>query len=245
MPEQISVETTQNVDLQFEVASLGDRILAYLIDGLIKGALIFVLILVFSIIAPGLFSSPQMPVIFYIVLSLLIVIPFAFYHLLFEIFNHGQSPGKRVFQLRVVSINGAPVSIGAYLLRWVFRIVDFHIFSGLVAVIAVASGKKGQRVGDMVAGTTVIKEVQRVTLSQLAYQKVQPDYVPVYPQAVQLNAQHIELIRETLNNLALNNVDAHVRLLADKTAGMLNITYSEHPRKFLRTIVQDYSRVLT
>jgi hypothetical protein len=176
-----------------------------------------------------------------IIMTVLFAIPFLGYHLLFEVFNNGQSPGKRIFDLRVVSLRGDMVSIGAYMLRWLFRIVDFHILSGLVAVIAVAASDKGQRVGDMVAGTTVIKESKRIAFRQLAFDEVRNEHIPLYPQATELQPAHIELIKETLGNLSLENSDIHVRLLADKTAAILGVTYEDHPRKFLRTVVNDYS----
>ncbi|HLF65238.1 MAG TPA: RDD family protein [Saprospiraceae bacterium] len=238
MPGQITIETTQNVNLQYEIAPLGERIVANIIDGLIRIAVFIVALIFLNVLSPGFeFGAVA------IVTIILFAVPFVFYHLLFEIFNNGQSPGKRIFDLRVVSIRGEMVSIGAYLLRWLFRIVDFHIFSGLVALIAVASSDKGQRVGDMVAGTTVIKESRRVVFRQLAFDEVRAEYVPTYPQATKLQPVHIELIKETLNDLALENSEGHVKLLADKTAGMLGLTYEEHPRKFLRTIVNDYSGV--
>jgi uncharacterized RDD family membrane protein YckC len=239
MAGQITIETTQNVTLHYQVAPLGERIVAYIIDGLIRIALLIAFVILLGIIVPN-FLVDGMGVAG-TVMIFVFLIPFLFYHLLFEIFNHGQSPGKRIFDLRVVSLKGEMVSIGAYLLRWLFRIVDFHIFSGLIAVIAVAASDKGQRLGDMVAGTTVIKESRQLSFGQLAFDEVREDYIPTYPQAASLQPAHIELIKETLNNLALENSEEHVRMLADKTAQMLEIAYAEHPRKFLRTIVNDYN----
>lgn len=93
----------------------------------------------------------------------------------------------------------------------------------------------------MVAGTTVIKDSRQIALRQLAFDHVAPEYVATYPQAVDLQPAHIELIKETLSDLSLENSDAHVQLLAEKTAKMLSVTFDEHPRKFLRTVVNDYS----
>ncbi len=239
MSGQITIETTQNVDLQYQVAPLGERIVAYIVDSLIRIAIFIAGAIFLGIIAPN-FLTDGIGVLLTIMI-VIVALPLVFYHLFFEIFNNGQTPGKRIFELQVVSIRGEMVSIGAYFLRWLFRIVDFHIFSGLVAVIAVASSEKGQRVGDMVAGTTVIKLSRRVGFRQLAFDEVREEYIPTYPQATQLKPTHIELIKETLDNLALENSEDHVRLLAEKTASMLGITYEEHPRKFLRTIVSDYS----
>lgn len=237
MPEGLTINTAQNVKLQFQIAPLGDRIVASLIDLLIRGALMFV------IVAIGGLFAPDSPGQFWKILFIIsILVPFVLYHFLFEVFNNGQSPGKRAFDLRVVSLTGENVSVGAYLLRWLFRIVDFQIFTGLVALIAVAASKKGQRIGDMVAGTTVIKETTAVRFRQLAYDESPDIYQPVYPQARSLKPAHIELIKETLNNPGLENSDQLVVLLAQKTASMLGVQYDEHPRKFLRTVLNDYYR---
>jgi len=240
MSGNITVETTQNVDLELSLAPLGERILACLIDGIIRGAIVIALMLLAGAIMPNMMigSNPVM-----VAIIILVMLPFISYHLLFEIFNNGQSPGKRLFGLRVVSLSGNSVSIGAYVLRWLFRLVDFQLFSGLIALIAVAASEKGQRLGDMVAGTTVIKERQRIGFHRLAYDETKPAYVPTYTQAAQLTPAHVELIKETLDNFQLAGSDVHVALLADKTAGILGVTYTEHPRKFLRTVVNDYSGV--
>lgn len=239
MAGQITISTTQNVDLQYQIAPLGERIVAYIIDSLIRIAVFIALIVMVGIFSPNFFDDG-----IGVVMTIFLImgaIPLLFYHLLFEVFNNGQSPGKRIFDLRVVSVRGDLVSFGSYFLRWLFRLVDFHIFSGLVAVIAVAASDKGQRVGDMVAGTTVIKQGTRVAFRQLAFDEVRKEYIPIYPQASQLQPAHVELIKETLNNLSLEQADDHVNLLAEKTANMLGIQFEEHPRKFLHTIVMDYS----
>jgi uncharacterized RDD family membrane protein YckC len=237
MSGNVTVETTQNVDLELPLAPLGERILACLIDGFIRGVILIIMIFVIGwFVDMSTFNQSL-----FVVLMILALLPVLAYHLLFEIFNNGQSPGKRVFHLRVVSLQGDSVSIGAYVLRWLFRLVDFQLFSGLIALIAVAASEKSQRVGDMVAGTTVIKEQHQIQFHQLAYDEQKPAYIPVYPQASQLEPVHIELIKETLNNFQLTRAENHVTLLAEKTAIMMGVMYQEHPRKFLRTVVNDYS----
>ena len=85
-------------------------------------------------------------------------LPVVFYDLISEILLDGQSVGKKVMGIKVVSLNGAQPSLGQYLLRWVFRIVDFSFSGSLVAVIMVAVTEKKQRLGDMLAGTTWLKQ---------------------------------------------------------------------------------------
>src|SRR5690606_25788624 len=106
--QTVSVRTTQNVVIDYPVASLGDRILAYFIDVLIMVAYI---ILIFLVIGFGEIGSIA------IIISL-ISIPLFLYHLLFEIFMNGQSPAKRQMNIKVVRLDGTPPTIGNYIIRW-------------------------------------------------------------------------------------------------------------------------------
>ena len=69
---------------------------------------------------------------------------------------------------RQVLLDGSPPTLGAYLLRWLLILVDTEILTPLVAIITIAANGKGQRIGDIAAGTTVVKTTKRVTLSQVA-----------------------------------------------------------------------------
>jgi uncharacterized RDD family membrane protein YckC len=149
--QTVSVRTTQNVVIDYPVASLGDRILAYFIDVLIMIAYVILLILVIGF---GEIGSPA------IIISL-ISIPLFLYHLLFEIFMNGQSPGKRQMNIKVVRLDGTPPTIGNYIIRWLLRIIEIDLMSGAIALLTIAISGKGQRVGDIAAGTTVVKLVEQ------------------------------------------------------------------------------------
>lgn len=233
MADQVQISTSQNVDLGFEIAPLGDRILAYIIDSVIRSIYVFLVFILIGLLGE---SSDQL-----IVLIILLILPAVFYHLLFEIFNDGQSPGKRAFGLRVAAIDGGMVSTGSYILRFLLRIVDFNIMSGIVALIAVAASKKGQRIGDMVAGTTVIKMQSQYRLRQLIYQDLEEEYEPTYFGLERLKSSDIALIKEVLDNRGIENSEKYVLALAEKVAGILEIDEYPNPRRFLRTVVKDFN----
>lgn len=235
MTRQIPVATTQNVDLHLDIASLGDRIVAYLIDSVIR----FVYLMAVLVIMDQF--NGENPFDNHMVATLVILVPFFFYHLLFEVFNNGQSPGKRVLKLRVVRLDGQSVGLGSYILRWLFRLIDINLFSGLVAIIAIAASDKGQRLGDMVAATTVVKERSDYNLRKLAFQETQPEYALTYPEVFRLSSKHIQLINETLESRDIENIDSHVNLLADKIADIMHVEFDGHPRRFLRTVASDFS----
>ncbi|MGZ4000423.1 MAG: RDD family protein, partial [Mucilaginibacter sp.] len=158
----IKITTTQNIDIEYEVASLGDRFLARIVDaGVMLGVyyILYMVVIVFFFSQLDSIGREGGVPVFLIVLLIIFSLVYIFYDLVCEVFFNGQSIGKYAIKLRVVSLDGARPSISQYLLRWVFRIVDFTTTGGLgaVAIISVAVSEKKQRIGDIVAGTIVIK----------------------------------------------------------------------------------------
>src|SRR5262245_6102874 len=133
--QTISVQTTQNVFILHPVASLGDRILAYLLDSII--------LMIYVTVVVAAFINLDLEIIWIWVITL--VGPTFFYHLAFEIFMNGQSPGKRVMNIQVVRLDGTQPTIGDYLFRWLFGFVEIQLLVGAIAVIVVAANGKGQR----------------------------------------------------------------------------------------------------
>ena len=115
------------------------------------------------------------------------------------------------------------------------------MLSGLVAVIAVAASDKNQRVGDMVAGTTVVKRRRSHSIRSTIYQDFDQNYEPVYLEAKKLTSVEVDLIKEVLDSKILERNDMHVDALSNKLSKHLDIEFEEHPRKFLRTLLKDYS----
>jgi hypothetical protein len=109
----------------------------------------------------------------------------------------------------------------------------------LVAIITIAANGKGQRVGDIAAGTTVIKTTKRVSLSQVTYQALPEDYQVTYLEASQLNDRDIETIRQVLRN----RNEELIERTAEKVSGVLGITNVVEPRTFLLTIINDYAHL--
>lgn len=108
---QVDIRTTQNVSIHYPVASVGDRILAYIVDSLIIFLFVILVIVLFLNVAPNVTNDDS----FVWIMLVLVFIPILFYHLLFEIFMNGQSPGKRAMSIQVVKLNGTQPSIGDYI----------------------------------------------------------------------------------------------------------------------------------
>lgn len=232
--QTVRVRTTQNVFIDYPTASIGDRILAHLVDRLI--------LILYSIAIVAVLSDSDIEE-WYLWLILL-GFPWLFFNLAFEIFMNGQSPGKRVMKIKVVRLDGTPPSIGDYLLRWIFSFVDYYILSGAIAVVIIAMGGKGQRLGDIVAGTAVVKlaEQQEVSAKDI-FVTTDEEHVLTFSQVSQLNSNDIELIQRALEVNRDQGNSQPVMILTEKIKSMLAIQSDMPPVKFLYTIIKDYNRL--
>lgn len=239
--ETVKVNTSQHIDIDYPVAGLGERIAARLIDiglfVLILGILIIVLSLNGLLRGGGMLSL--IPIVVY-------AVGFVFYDLLCEIFMNGQSVGKRLMRIKVISLDGSQPSFGQYLIRWVFRIVDFTLTQWLGALIAVAVSENKQRIGDIVAGTTLIKTTPRTQFNDIAFHPIQEEYTPVISGVEHLTDRDIELVHEVLATYyktrnyeliyqAASKISLHIGL-GGSTAGLNEV-------EFLQTILKDYNHI--
>nr|WKN39114.1 RDD family protein [Tunicatimonas sp. TK19036] len=230
--QSIKIQTTQNVTIEYTLAGLGNRILAYLIDSLILGVYAIAAVLLFSYLSP----SGEPPVALLIVLFL----PIFLYHLLCEMLLNGQSLGKRQMNIKVVKLDGSPPGFGAYLLRWLLRPIDISIFSGGIAILSIAISQNDQRLGDLAAGTTVVKTKGEKPLSVFT---VDEDYEAQFPQVVNLSDQDIETVLRVITTYRETGHTAPVEATARKIEELLDIKSDLRPLQFLYTIVRDYKHI--
>jgi uncharacterized RDD family membrane protein YckC len=145
------IVTPEAVVLDFETAGIASRALARTIDALIQGALLFALVLLVVLVLPG---TAGIVVAIVGVAAILVGYP-----ILCEVLMRGRSPGKAALGLRVVTVEGAPVSGRHAFVRSALGTIDFLLPpGGLFAVIACLLSPRGQRFGDLVAGTIVLRE---------------------------------------------------------------------------------------
>lgn len=240
--QTIRITTSQNIDIDYEVAGLGERILARLID---MGLLMVLFIAGFIIfgITGDVTGSNNLWVIFAVTCTLI----FAFYDLAFEIFMNGQSIGKRIMKIKVISLDGSQPTIGQYLLRWLFRIIDFGLIEpGLVALAVAAICEKPQRLGDIVAGTMLIRTVPRTKIDNIIFTPVYDGYQPVFREASQLSDRDIELIHEVITNYTKTRNSMIVYNMAVRIKEHLNVTPPEgmNDMLFLQTVIRDYNHLV-
>lgn len=232
--QTVTVHTTQNIDIDYEVAGLGERILSWLIDLGIFVATFIVGVIIGAVVSNNVFS---------VTLMVGYMLSYACYDLICEIFFNGQSFGKRIMKIKVISLNGGRPSISQYFLRWLFRIVDLTITAGGCALISVAVSYKKQRVGDIVAGTTLIKTEPRAKIDSLAFMNAEADYKPVFNNVTQLTDNDLVLIYEVLSNYKKTGNTVLIYNMASRIKQHLGIAASGQTddHQFLQTIVKDYN----
>jgi uncharacterized RDD family membrane protein YckC len=158
------ISTPENVDLHLELAGLGNRIMAGLVDRVLIGAMTLLIVAVCVGAAIAIEGSPmptdtKTQTYYYLIgIGLLIVFIINFgYFIFFEGTWQGQTPGKRIAQIRVIEANGQPVGWSSVFIRNLLRIVDElpGIYLGILPMLI---DKNERRFGDLAAGTLVIRE---------------------------------------------------------------------------------------
>lgn len=234
--ETVKVNTSQHVDIDYPVAGVGERMAGWLIDMAALGIVFIVIIFSVSTVQIGLVSK-----IIFITYAAL----FLFYDLASEIFFNGQTLGKKLLKTKVVSLDGGQPTLGQYFIRWVFRIVDFPLTAWAGGFLSVVLSENKQRIGDIVAGTTVIKTVPRTKIEHIAFHPAAPAYIPVFDGVHHLNDREIELVHEVLNAYYKTLNANLVYQMAAKLSNHLQVAIPEGMNEldFLKTVVMDYNQV--
>ncbi|HSR25375.1 MAG TPA: RDD family protein [Candidatus Eisenbacteria bacterium] len=164
-PEDLVVATPERVAFRFETAGLGSRFAAQLIDLLVLWGVLLALGLV-SYGIGALLGQATVAVLVFLVFGFL---SFWAYWILSEALSSGQTVGKYVLHLRVIDARGGPVGVGQALIRNLLRIVDFLPASYALGTVVMFTSARNQRLGDLAAGTVVIRERLAVRLADLDY----------------------------------------------------------------------------
>lgn len=234
----IEISTTQNVTIEYELASFRDRFFAFFLDFWILNLSLLLLYLSWM----WIFGMGNINYFLY-----LVILPiYIFYSPASEIWMNGQSLGKKAIGIKVVKINGKQPVISDYLIRWAFRLVDIWFSSGTIAAVLVNSTVRGQRLGDMLAHTTVIKvrSSLNIEISDVLSINTRENYEPQYPQVTVLNENDMLLIKSVIERTKKYNNTAHkeaLDMLVQKLRTVLNIVETPKDKiAFLKTLLNDY-----
>jgi uncharacterized RDD family membrane protein YckC len=231
--------TSHNITIEYQLASVMERFLALLIDT----AVLVVWALIWSIVLGG-FRNQETLLVFFL---LFIYLPIVFYHLVCEMFFGGQSVGKKALGIKVVGMNGKNPSPSESLLRWIFRSIDLTLSVGTIAVLYASASEKGQRIGDQVARTLVIKLNPTNSYSIkdiLGIRDAATHGDAMYPQVTTLTDEDMLLIKNAIERVRMYPNDAHRKLIDELCIRVSETLKVEPPSKdkiqFLRTLLSDY-----
>jgi uncharacterized RDD family membrane protein YckC len=252
MEDRYTFDTPESIDLSFDIAGIGSRFMAALVD-----TLILVLVQVtLGIIA--LFVGTQLDnadLSSNLVIALWSLVSFLFlwgYYLIFELVWNGQTPGKRMVGLRTVRDGGRPINLAASALRNLIRVIDFLPgFYGL-GVMSMFIDKRSRRLGDLAAGTLVVKERKAVTLENLT-QRAEPIVLPprpydapatpLLPNLHLIKTEDYDLVQDFLRRRNELGPESRRRLgtqLANHMRERLALPVGGEPEAFLEHLVREY-----
>lgn len=237
---QIAINSSQNVNINFNIASIGERLVAWLIDNVIKGVYVFIiffLLLRFTNLSEFIDSLDQWSAAAIIIV---ITFPAQIYTIVCESLMEGQTFGKKAMQIKVVKIDGFQAGFGDYLMRWFFRIIDI----GIVGLVSMIVSKNNQRLGDMAAGTAVISLKSKINISHTILENLKDDYVPTFAQVIKLSDNDVRIIKENYLKAIQTDDRTVITKLSIKIQEILKIErdagkFTE--RNFISTIIKDYN----
>ncbi|MFT4661594.1 MAG: putative RDD family membrane protein YckC [Patiriisocius sp.] len=234
--KKITINTTQNVRIEYELASLRDRFLAWFLDQILISVLILILTFLFSDIA----ESETMYVVYCVAPVLL------FYTILMEVLNHGQTVGKMALGIKVVRLDGKHPELLDFIIRWSFRMIDIWFTAGSLAAIYVNSTVKAQRLGGIVSNTTVIRINSRngFQLSKLTEIETIENYQLTYPKVVSFFTENdMILIKKVIERTIKYPNEAHRLAIKETVARVeekMDIKNDKPSIVFLKTVLKDY-----
>ncbi|GAA3613739.1 RDD family protein [Flavivirga amylovorans] len=231
---ELQINTTQNVKITFNAAGGGERLLAFILDMIIKIGYLLILNKIFGVFE-GMDEWSQIGI------NTILSFPVMFYTLTLEAFFQGQTIGKRALKIRVVKIDGYQASLSDYVVRWFFRIVDVYIFG--LGFFVMLSNKKTQRIGDMAAGTAVIMLKDSVNISHTILENLKQDYKPTYPDVIKLSDNDARIIKDTfITARAANDYKTLIKLRTKivEVVGIKDVKQKTNTQ-FIDVILKDYN----
>lgn len=252
----VKVPTNFNIDIEFEAPEFHRRMIAVLIDFTLQFIYLVIIARIYFGMMGNKFSENALENMYWT--WIIIMVPGFLYHLVCELTMNGQSIGKKLLHIRVVNENGGRATVSQILIRFLlnplnylflsflYQGIFFVVFLFLIADIVVAvSTRKLQRIGDILAHTILIRTDPKGSVHDTVFMEVAQDYVPSFPQIMQLSDRDINSIKGILDT-AINKRDFHLaEIAALKIKNHLKIETSLSPFEFLETVMKDYNYLST
>ncbi|HLW42185.1 MAG TPA: RDD family protein [Flavobacterium sp.] len=241
---EITINTAQNVAINFKPASLGERMLAFLLDMLIKTAYAMAMyFLIYDVFHLGSYlnylDSWERNVVLFGIYS-----PVIFYTLFFESWTDGQTPGKKIMKIRVVKLEGYQARFSDYFSRWLCRLVDVYFLMGLPGILCIIFSGKSQRLGDMVTDTTVISLKSNVALNHHFLDDLSNEYHVTFPTVVRLSDYDMSIIKKAYKTAVIQNDQEMLNTLIQKIEQVTAIKNQHlNPHQFIQTVINDFNHL--
>ncbi|MEM9076670.1 MAG: RDD family protein [Bacteroidota bacterium] len=232
----LQINTTQNVNLDYKIVGLGERIVSFLIDGLILYMYAILVNLIGDAISYVYEDSWTQRG-----LMALVFLPAMFYSLLMHSIFNGRTVGKMLLKMRVVRVDGTPVHWSNYLVRWMLRLVDIWIFLGSIGILSILFTERRQRIGDAAAGTVVISTKNKTKVSHTILEEVEEEYQPQFTNVTVLTDKDVRLIKDTYMIAKKSSDFKTLKTLRDKVESILNTNSELYDAPYLDTVLKDYN----
>ncbi|MCF6307407.1 MAG: RDD family protein [Flavobacteriaceae bacterium] len=233
---KLKINTTQNVNLDYKIVGIGERILALVIDLFVFFLYLFVVNMITSII-DDVFSDR------WTVMGMqsLLLLPIMFYSLYMHIIFNGKTVGKMIVKTRVVKIDGSPVHWSNFMIRWMLRLVDLWIFFGTISILTILFSDKRQRLGDSAAGTVVISTKNTVKITHTILEEVEDTYEPKFIMVTKLSDKDVRLIKETFIIAKRSRDFKTLKALRVKVESILETKSELYDLQYIDTVLKDYN----
>ncbi len=252
--DEIRIETPEQIDVQLEVAGLGSRFVAQVIDWVLKWGLLALLALLVAVVLSLLGAGVERHFSSILLRALLVFFFYVFllgFDIYFELRHNGQTPGKKHAGIRVVREGGGPVDFQAVCVRNLLGMADFLPSFYALGALLILVTPRGQRLGDLAAGTVVIRErafTPPVDLDKEIDQLARPEltFTAEQLQACQAEDRHVlrsffqryaEMEPEPRSRLAFRLVEAFLTKMGCDPAEP--IVDSEDAEQFLASLYRD------
>jgi uncharacterized RDD family membrane protein YckC len=248
---QVKLDTGFNIEVEFAISPFHKRLFAWVID--LLACWLFIKIISLIVQTPSFFVWTDT----WDLKGLLVSLPVLFYHLIWEVTSNGRSPGKMAMNLKVITEEGGQPTLGQYLIRWVFRLIDFPYMipiaiiagqlpwwtfpitaAGLISTIFTS---KSQRLGDLVAGTILIDLKNSTSWQDTVFTEIESTYQPKFPQVMQLSDRDINTLKSIIQSIQRNNDHELSMKIADRIKSKLKIESDQDSFIFLQTLLKDYN----
>jgi len=259
----VRIATNFNIDIEFTAPPFYRRLFAWVIDIIIQICYLVVALRFLTWISRTMRGDDGSMKMWAI--SMVLFLPFLLYHVVLEITMDGQSIGKKLLGIRVVSENGGRPSIGQFIIRWLIRTSDYtllfiillipyaqifgpQVYWGvagalglLIADLVLVNTRRQQRLGDILAHTVLINTHQKEKITDTVFLEVSEHYVPQFPQIMQLSDKDINSLKGIIDTVKKHK-DHHMALMAsEKIKAHLHIDTPLEPEEFLQVLLKDYN----